>query len=480
MKKLLGSLLITVAISGLFFVYQPAHAVTTTNGKYFDHAVVIMLENNDLCSIYTGCGGSATYLSQLANTYSLALDRTAIDHPSEPNYLALGSGLAGDCSNPTPNIGGCMPGGGSSGSCGSQGTVASGTCSFTTDCGPQTGNACFMGEAPNLVDLLGNASLTYSFYLEGESDQTCGQSFGTAYHAWPLFFNDIVAYPTTKCTHVHSFSTTSPTNLVSELNGTTPSNLIWINPDNSHNCHDDGVTGATGCDTYMSNLIPQILTTKSFENTPSVVVVTFDEGGNGPSHDYPNDYVYTVFAGPGARKGYQSSTFYSSYSILKTIEDNWQLPSLQSTDSSASNMFEFFSSVSSSFSPSTLYQRYYTVCNPACYITPLIRSNSTLMTLSSVNGFSGTVTASISPYNSDPTFGPVTNFAGSGTNTETFTIPSGGSASDNIQALSCRATPSGNWVFTVTVTGSYGVINSATGQFTVVVTGTGRNQSCPI
>ena len=318
----------------------PAHSINTS-GKYFDHIVVIMLENKSLSQINSV---NTPYLHGFAVQYSNATERTAIDHPSEPNYLALGSGLAGDCLNPNINIGGCMPGSGASGLCDTQGTVPSGTCSSASyngsvgDCSPDKTGSCFMGEDTNLVDLLGNSSLSYSFYLEGETDQTCGTSFTTAYHAWPLFFNDFVQH-TEKCNKVHSFVTTNPTGLISNLNNTMD-NLIWVNPDNSHNCHN---SGDYSCDSYMSTLIPSILTTKMFEDTRAALLVTFDEGGTG--NNYPSDYVYTVFAGPAAKPAYSAATFYTSYSILRTIEDNWNLSPLQSTDSNASVMSEFFTGV---------------------------------------------------------------------------------------------------------------------------------------
>ncbi len=263
--------------------------------------------------------------------------------------------------------------------------------------------------------------------------------------------------------------------MINDLSSISAPNFMWLTPNLLDDAHDCGIGTA---DAYLNAIVTQILQSYVFTHTAAALIVTFDEAN---LNDPASTPLYFAVSGPVARTTYASSALYTHYGTLHLFEQNWNLPCIvPGADCSAPAMSEFFSSVSSNFSPSTLYQRYYTVCNPACYITPLTRLNSTLMTLSSINGFGGTVTATISPYNSNPIYGPVTNFAGSGTNTETFTIPSGGSVSDNIQVFSCRATPSGNWAFTVTVTGGYGVINGATSQFTVVVTGTGRNQSCPI
>ena len=70
----------------------PAHA--SSSGKYFDNIVTILMENNDLCSIYVGCGGSAVYQSTLADANTLVNTWGTIDHASEPNYIAPEIGRA--------------------------------------------------------------------------------------------------------------------------------------------------------------------------------------------------------------------------------------------------------------------------------------------------------------------------------------------------------------------------------------------------
>src|SRR5439155_509452 len=184
----------------------------------FDHIVVLILENHSLNEIYGS--SSAPYLTGLANAWSLSQGYSAVDHPSEPNYLALVSGLAGDCSNSSPNIGACLSGGGDS----------------TTDSGPTAPGGSYSSNAVNIVDRMESVGLTWDAYYEGSSGG-CDQSFGTAYHASLLFMNDIVS-SSNRCSHIHTFSTSTPTNLLTELNGG-GANLIWINPDNSHNINDN-------------------------------------------------------------------------------------------------------------------------------------------------------------------------------------------------------------------------------------------------
>src|SRR6266571_1070803 len=78
----------------------------------FDNLVVILMENNGYCDVATTCGGSGSYETSLAQTYSIAGScqsdsscssggYSAIDHPSEGNYVQLISGddygFTGDC-----------------------------------------------------------------------------------------------------------------------------------------------------------------------------------------------------------------------------------------------------------------------------------------------------------------------------------------------------------------------------------------------
>jgi hypothetical protein len=103
-------------------------------GAKFDYLVVILMENHNYSEIY----GHATFMTTHADQNVNLQNYTAIDHPSEPNYLALFSDLAGDCNNGGAATGGCMATGQSS----------------TTDCSPTPGTSCWMGNAINLVDRL--------------------------------------------------------------------------------------------------------------------------------------------------------------------------------------------------------------------------------------------------------------------------------------------------------------------------------------
>ena len=87
-------------------------------------------------------------------------------------------------------------------------------------------------------------------------------------------------------------------------------------------------------DTYMSILVPKILESTIFQTTRAALLVTFDEGYGFPT--------YAVWAGPAAKTAYVSSYGYTHYSVLATIESNWNLLPLTSNDRDAPHMGEFF------------------------------------------------------------------------------------------------------------------------------------------
>ena len=46
----------------------------------------------------------------------------------------------------------------------------------------------------------------------------------------------------------------------------------------------------------------------------------------------------TIFAGPAAKRGYRTDTAYGHYSLLRTIEDAWDLDPLTDNDTHAAPM----------------------------------------------------------------------------------------------------------------------------------------------
>jgi hypothetical protein len=259
----------------------------------FDYLVMILMENHSLGEIY----GPATYMTQLADQNALLQKYSAVDHPSEPNYLAL---VAAQTFNP-----------------------------------PSGDDLYHVFTATNLVDRLESSGKTWRAYSESAT-MACDTANPDVRHVPFLFFSD-VATNAARCGHVVPTTPTTDAEMIAELNSATPSNFIWLTPNDTNNMHSASV--ATG-DTYLRNLVPQILASTTFTTKKAAVFIVFDEGSG--SLTAPNDLVYAVWAGPVVKKALKSMTAYTHYSVLATLAANWRFAALGTNDASAASMMEVF------------------------------------------------------------------------------------------------------------------------------------------
>jgi hypothetical protein len=144
-----------------------------------------------------------------------------------------------------------------------------------------------------------------------------------------------------------------PSALLSDLTSvSSSSNLMLLTPNECNDGHSTctvTASNSTECPSasiskcvsqtnqYLSVLVPQILNSFIFQTQNAALFITWDEG----TQNYPRDYVTSIWAGPLARTGHKSATFYSHYSLLRTLEDLWKMPALGIYDASASPMNEF-------------------------------------------------------------------------------------------------------------------------------------------
>ncbi|HWM50523.1 MAG TPA: alkaline phosphatase family protein [Thermoplasmata archaeon] len=283
---------------------SPRAEASTAGGSYFDHIVIVVMENHNLCDILTSCGGSATYLTSLANAFGLAReDRYCHVNPSLPNYLCLTGGTDFGC-----------PG---------------------YDGGPNTNTCTRMAwTATNIVDRLENASLTWKAYMEDmPSSCSSADSADGKYvvrHNPFVYYANIATNPT-RCARVVPAGIAGQALLDDLASTTTASNYLWLTPNICNDMHSCPI--ATG-DAYLASLVPKILNSPVFRTQRAALFVTFDEGYGQP--------IYTVWAGPVAKAAYASSIAYDHYSLLATIEANWNLAPLTANDRNAATMAEFF------------------------------------------------------------------------------------------------------------------------------------------
>jgi len=246
----------------------------------FSRVVVVVMENKEYGRIIGNA--DAPYINSLVDRYGLATSYFALGHPSLPNYLAL--------------LGGS-------------------TFGITSDC-----TQCHV-DRENLVDQLEQSGISWKAYLEGlPSPCFTGAQAGeyVKRHEPFMYFDDIATDPA-RCSKVVPLS-----QLSDDLSTGRLPRFVWISPDLCHDMHDCSI--AVG-DRFLSTLLPPVLQALG---PTGVLFLTWDEGTTdaGCCGAPAGGRVATIVAGPAARPGARSAEVYTHYSILRTIELSWALPSL--------------------------------------------------------------------------------------------------------------------------------------------------------
>src|SRR5881396_415 len=273
-----------------------------TSGLNFDYLVTIIMENHNLCEIYTHCGGTGVYMTALADAYSISLqDNYCNVNPSLPNYL-------------------CLSGGTDFGCAGYDGDPNSNACT----------NSAWNSE--NIIDRIVGGGLTWKAYMEGMPSNCYGANSGdyAVRHNPFVYYNDIVSDPT-RCARIVPAGAADSALINDLASTTTASNYMWLTPNKCNDMHSCPI--GTG-DAYLADLVQRILSSPVFTSERAALLITFDEGYGEP--------IYTVWAGRVVKPAYTSSVAYDHFSVLATIESNWNLPNLTANDGGAAPMNEFF------------------------------------------------------------------------------------------------------------------------------------------
>jgi hypothetical protein len=269
--------------TGLNPTSSPSATATPRAVPYFSHVIIFIFENKEYTSVIDN--PQMPYFNSLAKQYTLLTHYYATTHPSLPNYISL---IAGD------------------------------TLGITTDC-----TACFVN-APNLADLIDAAGLTWRTYQE-DMPAPCYSGNTLLYaqrHDPFIYFNDI-RNNTARCQHdIVPFSW-----LESDLANNQLPNFSFIVPNLCNSAHDCAPSAA---DAWMKTWVSKVMASKAF-NQNTLIVLTWDEGQSNQTccgFSSGGGRVATVLISPLARLGYQDSTPYSHYSLLKTIAESWGLEKL--------------------------------------------------------------------------------------------------------------------------------------------------------
>lgn len=244
------------------------------------HVVVIMLENTDAANAL-----KQPYMKSLTSKGAYVADMHALTHPSQPNYIGF--------------VAGSMLG--------------------------VTGNSNVDVDARHIGNLLNDKGLTWKAYAENLPNTPCytGKSSGkyARRHEPFISFKNVQSNPT-QCANI-----VNATAFFNDLSANNLPTFSFYIPNNDNNGHDTGVKFA---DTWLSNTFGPIFNNSKYTQD-TLFVVTFDEDEGSSAN-----IIYTAFVGAGVKPAATASSKYTLYSLLRTIEDIFQLGTLGKSDASTS------------------------------------------------------------------------------------------------------------------------------------------------
>lgn len=268
-------------------------APPSVNLPNFSHVYVIVLENTE----YSGIVGSsnAPYINSLIAQYGLSTNSYAVTHPSEPNYIALTSGST-------------------------QGITDDGVYNLSVN---------------NLFDQVEASGRTWAAYQQGypggcytgSSSAAVVDGVGKA-GAYVRKHNPAISYTSisgnpSRCANITGLANFDPA----------AANFAFITPNMIDDIHDGTIADG---DNFLKAFLPQITGSAAFAN--SVVYITFDEGTTNANG---GGQIATIAISPNMTPGYKSTGSYTHYSLLRTIEQAWNLPYLGNAASAVAMDFPY-------------------------------------------------------------------------------------------------------------------------------------------
>jgi len=283
--------------------------------KNYQHVFVIMMENTGYNALIGN--PNAPWINEAAGKYGLATKYFGVSHPSQPNYIAATSGSTHGVVNDNDT------------------TI----------------------NVPNIVDQLESNGKSWKAYMQSYSlclgnalAHACGDQLYERKHNPFISYADVQTNPTRVAKIVD----------LSQLNtdlaaGNVP-DYVWISPDQCHDMHGRSTAGAcnfgnvqglisTG-DTFLKNTVGSIMSSSAWTGN-SAIFITWDESdftNTGPSGfgdtsgcceaNPGGGHVVTIVISHSDHSARTSAVSYNHYSMLRTIQDGWQLGCLAFTCSS--------------------------------------------------------------------------------------------------------------------------------------------------
>jgi phospholipase C len=188
---------------------------------------------------------------------------------------------------------------------------------------------------PTLRDLLDAKSISWKYYVPPQSS-----AFGKLMNAFDLVYN--VRYGSEWGTNV----TWPETNIFNDITGGTLPAVSWVIPE--ENSSDHPGTSQDNGPSWVASVVNAI-GESGYWNSTAIIVVWDDWGGFYDNLEPATENygglglrVPAILISPYARPAYISTTQYEFGSILKYIENNWNLGSLGTSDQRATSIIDSF------------------------------------------------------------------------------------------------------------------------------------------
>ena len=328
-----AALALVVALVGAGWAFTPSVGLASTSNSAiprYQHIVEIMMENQKYSTIIGN--PDAPQLNALASKYGLATDYFGVTHPSEPNYVAnMGGSFFGIQDD---NQFYCTP------------------AMATTDTHCAGTTVDHTVSAQSLADQLTAAGMTWKGYFQSLPPapavlvKTGPGANGPYTFKWPSDSNALYA---SKHNPFVNFTGTQDaianmvpdTQLATDLSTKSLPDFSLVVPDQCHDMH-----GTNGCgadliadgDTYVGNMVSQIMASKQWQEGRNAIVITWDEddfsdqgevGTGCCGADPGGGHVATIVITNKTNKyPITDGTAYNHYSLLRSFEDAFGLPTL--------------------------------------------------------------------------------------------------------------------------------------------------------
>jgi hypothetical protein len=248
-------------------------------GKYFDRVFIVLLENQAYIDVVRN-----DLFKRLSERGTLLTNYKAIAHPSQPNYLAITSGNDWSVSDAPVNL-----------------------------------------NTRNIVDLLEAKGLSWKAYAENYPTPGSSQCFTNESSAGLYYRKHVpfISYDNVRNNPARCQKIVDGKQLDVDIKSNAVPHFSFFTPNIENDGHDTGLGyAATWITTFLG---PRLHENNFIDGT--LFVITFDED------DYSHtNHVYTLLLGPMVDPNTYDSTSYDHYSLLRTIESNWDLGNLGRND----------------------------------------------------------------------------------------------------------------------------------------------------